>query len=197
MSLLDPRASSLLRCPSLASSLSLHLSLSLSFFCHCLLVDQVPVTALIADFTGFHLMESSPPEQDFTGILWALAVPIISATINIITRQVENNSTEYFWWIFQCLSSTRQSTCTIRFLSSGSPSADLSSPSQDSAGICTIPSRYFCFLSQVRFVSFKAKSAPVKVPIRLHHNDFSQLGVWSAASLVNFNPIQYELNFNF
>ena len=50
-----------------------------------------------------------------------------------------------FWHIFQFILYTRQSTFTIRFLSSGSPSADLSSPSQGSAGICTIPSRYFCF----------------------------------------------------
>jgi len=61
---------------------------------------EVPVTALIADFTGFHLMESSPPEQDFTGILWALAVPIISATINIITRQAKHvhYSVFVFWF---------------------------------------------------------------------------------------------------
>ena len=60
------------------------------------LLFQVPINALIADLSGFHLTKSQPPEQDFTGILWALAVPVLSATINIITRQVENNSTESF-----------------------------------------------------------------------------------------------------
>ena len=68
--------------PVTALLIVLSLSLSLSF------VGQVPITALIADFTGFHLMESQPAEQDFTGVLWALAVPILTATINIITRQV-------------------------------------------------------------------------------------------------------------
>ena len=56
--------------------------------------SQVPITALIANSTGFHLMESEPAEQDFTGVLWALAVPILSATINIITRQVDDSFEE-------------------------------------------------------------------------------------------------------
>ena len=142
MSLLDPRASSLLRCPSLASSLSLHLSLSLSFFCHCLLVDQVPVTALIADFTGFHLTESSPPEQDFTGILWALAVPIISATINIITRQVDISEKRNYCGYFYQTFPSRRNMCTIPCLSSGLLSADSLSRFLASAGTCTTPSRF-------------------------------------------------------
>jgi len=59
---------------------------------------EVPITALIANSTGFHLMESEPAEQDFTGVLWALAVPILSATINIITRQA--NHVHYSVFVF-------------------------------------------------------------------------------------------------
>ena len=57
--------------------------------CQFLLSAQVRINALTVDNSGFHLMESAPPEQDFTGVLWALAVPLLTSTINIITRQVE------------------------------------------------------------------------------------------------------------
>jgi len=61
---------------------------------------EVPINALIADLSGFHLTKSQPPEQDFTGILWALAVPVLSATINIITRQAKHvhYSVFVFWF---------------------------------------------------------------------------------------------------
>jgi len=61
---------------------------------------EVPITALIANSTGFHLTESEPPEQDFTGVLWALAVPILTSMINIITRQAKHvhYSVFVFWF---------------------------------------------------------------------------------------------------
>ena len=57
--------------------------------CQFLFSAEVRINALTVDNSGFHLMESAPAEQDFTGVLWALAVPLLTSTINIITRQVE------------------------------------------------------------------------------------------------------------
>jgi len=61
---------------------------------------EVTITALIADFRGFHLIESQPSEQDFTGLLWALAVPILGSIISIITRQAKHvhYSVFVFWF---------------------------------------------------------------------------------------------------
>ena len=81
-------------CVCLCLCLCLFHSLCLCRFhslCHNLFVVQVTITALIADFRGFHLMESQPSEQDFTGLLWALAVPILGSIISIITRQVNSS----------------------------------------------------------------------------------------------------------
>ena len=135
---------------------------------HLLLLFQVPINALIADLSGFHLTKSQPPEQDFTGILWALAVPVLSATINIITRQVENNSTESFlvdlsMYIIHQAKHVHYSVFVFWFALSGLV-VSISGLSWDMHDPFQV---LFC-LSQVRVAGFEAKLTPVKVPIIPH-----------------------------